>query len=158
MLNRKMVFRVTKSQSMKDKLSFIWYYMIILTGGWRVGGWGVVGGQYTCVFRRSEWKWVQISQQKRSQILLHLFSKQQWCRNVYKCAPMCTNVLRCWNMCTIAYICTRVCKCTNVYIWTDSTCVRCVQICEQLWTEIENIVQHWNWKMWSMCTNMCTNV
>ena len=36
MLNRKMVFRVTKSQSMKDKLSFILYYMIILTGGWRV--------------------------------------------------------------------------------------------------------------------------
>ena len=33
MLNRKMVFRVTKSQSMKDKLSFILYYMIILTGG-----------------------------------------------------------------------------------------------------------------------------
>ena len=29
MLNRKMVFRVTKSQSMKDKLSFILYYMII---------------------------------------------------------------------------------------------------------------------------------
>ena len=37
MLNRKMVFRVTKSQSMKDKLSFILYYMIILTGGWRGG-------------------------------------------------------------------------------------------------------------------------
>ena len=41
MLNRKVVFRVTKSQSMKDKLSFILYYMIILTGGWRVEGvWG----------------------------------------------------------------------------------------------------------------------
>ena len=30
MLNRKMVFRVTKSQSIKDKLLFIWYNMIIL--------------------------------------------------------------------------------------------------------------------------------
>ena len=37
MLNRKMVLRVMKSQSMKDKLSFILYYMIILTVGWRVG-------------------------------------------------------------------------------------------------------------------------
>ena len=75
--NRKMAFRVTKSQSMKDKLSFIWYNMIILTGGGVWGVWGVVGGlrgQYTCVFRRSECKWVQISQRKRSQILLHLFS------------------------------------------------------------------------------------
>ena len=49
MLNRKMVFRVTKSQSMKDKISFIWYHMIIL---WWGGVWGVVwldggeGGQY----------------------------------------------------------------------------------------------------------------
>ena len=49
MLNRKMVFRVTKSQSMKDKISFIWYHMIILRWG---GVWGVVwldggeGGQY----------------------------------------------------------------------------------------------------------------
>ena len=61
---------------MKDKLSFIWYYMIILTGGWRVGGWGVVGGlggQYTWVFRRSECKWVKIPQRKRSQILLPIF-------------------------------------------------------------------------------------
>ena len=70
--NRKMVFRVTKSQSIKDKLSFIWYNMIILTGGGVWGVWGVVGGlrgQYTCVFRRSECKWVQISQRKRSQNL-----------------------------------------------------------------------------------------
>ena len=37
MLNRKMVFRVTKSQSMKDKISFIWYHMIILRWG---GMWG----------------------------------------------------------------------------------------------------------------------
>ena len=46
MLNRKMVFRVTKSQSMKDKISFIWYHMTIL---WWGGVWGVVwldGGQY----------------------------------------------------------------------------------------------------------------
>ena len=35
MLNRKMVFRVTKSKSIKDKISFIWCHMIIL---W----WGVV--------------------------------------------------------------------------------------------------------------------
>ena len=79
MLNRKMVFRVTKSQSMKDKLSLMWYYMIILTGVWRVGGWGVVGGlggQYTWVFRRSEWKWVQISQWKRSQN--HAVKKIGW--------------------------------------------------------------------------------
>ena len=70
--NRKMVFRVTKSQSMKDKLSFIWYNMIILTGGWHVGGVGVVGGlggQYTWGFRRSECKWAKISQRKRSQNL-----------------------------------------------------------------------------------------
>ena len=39
MLNRKMVFRVTKSQSMKDKISFIWYHMTIL---WWGGVWGVV--------------------------------------------------------------------------------------------------------------------
>ena len=57
-----MVFRVTKSQSMKDELSFILYYMIILTGGWRVGGWGMV-------FRRSECKWVKIPQRKWSQNL-----------------------------------------------------------------------------------------
>ena len=49
MLNRKMVFRVTKSKSMKDKISFIWCHMIIL---WWGGVWGVVwldggeGGQY----------------------------------------------------------------------------------------------------------------
>ena len=39
MLNRKVVFRVTKSQSMKDKISFIWYHMTIL---WWGGVWGVV--------------------------------------------------------------------------------------------------------------------
>ena len=32
--NRKMVFRVTKSQSMKDNISFIWYHMIILWWAW----------------------------------------------------------------------------------------------------------------------------
>ena len=67
MLNRPMVFRLTQSQRMKDKLSFIWYNMIILTGGWRVGGGGGVGGQYTWGFWRSECKWVKISQRKRSQ-------------------------------------------------------------------------------------------
>ena len=40
MLNRKMVLRVTKSQSMKDKISFIWYHMIIL---WWGGVWGWFG-------------------------------------------------------------------------------------------------------------------
>ena len=36
MLNRKMVFRVMKSQSMTDKASFTLYYMIILTSAQRV--------------------------------------------------------------------------------------------------------------------------
>ena len=54
MLNRKIVLRVTKSQSMKDKISFIWYHMIIL---WWGGVWGVVwldGGNMYSVFRRAE--------------------------------------------------------------------------------------------------------
>ena len=54
MLNRKMVFRVTKSKSKKDKISFIWCHMIIL---WWGGVWGVVwldGGNMYSVFRRAE--------------------------------------------------------------------------------------------------------
>ena len=50
MLNRKMVFRVTKSQSMKDKISFIWYHMTIL---WWGGVWGVVwldGGEGGAIY------------------------------------------------------------------------------------------------------------
>ena len=65
MLNRKMVFRVTKSQSMKDKLSFIWYYMIILTGGWRVGcvgggggGWGGNIHGFSGGLSANEWKYL----------------------------------------------------------------------------------------------------
>ena len=55
--NRKMVFRVTKSQSMKDKLSFIWYNMIILTGG--CGGGGGVGG---AIYMGFQAVWVQMSE------------------------------------------------------------------------------------------------
>ena len=64
MLNRKMVFRVTKSQSMTDKISFIWYHMIILRWGvWLEGGglvgWGG-GGAIYIVFSgglsENEWK------------------------------------------------------------------------------------------------------
>ena len=63
MLNRKMVFRVTKSQSMKDKISFIWYHMTILRWGgvWGGGlvGWGG-GGAIYIVFSgglsENEWK------------------------------------------------------------------------------------------------------
>ena len=53
-----MVLRVTKSQSMKDKWSLIWYYMIILTGVWRVGGWGVGGA----IYMRFQAVWVQMSE------------------------------------------------------------------------------------------------
>ena len=75
MLNRKIVFTVTKSQSMKDKISFIWYHMTILWWG-ACGGWfgwmGGGGGNIYSVFRRAEWKWVKKPQRKWSQNLFGL--------------------------------------------------------------------------------------
>ena len=77
MLNRKMVFRVTKSQSMKDKLLlFILYHMIILMwGGSFDPPWPPPDSpwQYIMCFRAGWVKWVKIPQRKRLQILLHLF-------------------------------------------------------------------------------------
>ena len=53
---------------MKDKLSFMWYNMIIPTGGWRVGGVGGVGGcggVGGAIYMGFQAVWVQMSENTR---------------------------------------------------------------------------------------------
>ena len=69
MLNRKWCLEWRNHKVWKTN-----YHLFDITwSSWLGGGmWGVVGGlggQYTWVFRRSECKWVKISQRKRSQNL-----------------------------------------------------------------------------------------